>query len=384
MRIRRSMVLTVLINIITAVLLSSCAGGKDRSKTLVIYNWGEYMSRESDTYTLYGKDYEITDVIEDFKAKYPEYDVVYSTYDDNEKMYPMIDKESFDIIIPSDYMVVRLLKENKLQKLDMSKLPNVEKYMDQSLASIRFDPDEAISNQVYDYAAPYMYCTVGLIYNRDELGQLTDTDPAAVWDILFDTSWENRIGMYNSMRESIGASLNYLGYSLNTVAAAELEEAKNLLIEQRKSVKPIVGIDDLKDKYVSGELVAGIAWSGDHVVCQQKLQDGGQDPEMLQYILPQGSNMSIDMMCIPENAENVEAAHAFINFMYEPEIALKNAVYVGYSSPHTEVKQQLPVEITSNTSYYPDAETMESLELYFSSEEIDTTYDKIWQTVLAN
>jgi spermidine/putrescine-binding protein len=105
---------------------------------------------------------------------------------------------------------------------------------------------------------------------------------------------------------------------------------------------------------------------------------------MLQYILPQGSNMSIDMMCIPENAENVEAAHAFINFMYEPEIALKNAVYVGYSSPHTEVKQQLPVEITSNTSYYPDAETMESLELYFSSEEIDTTYDKIWQTVLAN
>jgi spermidine/putrescine-binding protein len=225
---------------------------------------------------------------------------------------------------------------------------------------------------------------VGLIYNREELGQLTDTDPAAVWDILFDTSWENRIGMYNSMRESIGASLNYLGYSLNSVAAAELEEAKNLLIEQRKSVKPIVGIDDLKDKYVSGELVAGIAWSGDHVVCQQKLQDGGQDPEMLQYILPQGSNMSIDMMCIPENAENVEAAHAFIDFMYEPEIALKNAVYVGYSSPHTEVKQQLPIEITSNTSYYPDAETMESLELYFSSEEIDTTYDKIWQTVLAN
>lgn len=380
---RRILSLTAVLLFSVSLLLTSC-GGKDRSKTLVIYNWGEYMSRESDTYTLYGQDYEITDVIEDFKNAYPEYDVVYSTYDDNEKMYPMIDKESFDIIIPSDYMVVRLIKENKLQKLDMAKLPNVSKYVDPRLSGIQFDPDEAISNQVYSYATPYMYCTVGLIYNRDELGMLTDNAPAQVWQTLFDTKWENRIGMYNSMRESIGAALNYLGYSLNTVAASELEEAKQLLIEQRKTVKPIVGIDDLKDKYVSGELAAGIAWSGDHVVCQQKLEDGGQDPEMLQYILPKGSNMSIDMMCIPSNAQNAEAAHKFINFMYEPDVALKNAVYVGYSSPHIDVIDKLPEEITSNTSYYPDAETVASLELYYSSEEIDSTYDKIWQTILAN
>lgn len=381
--IKRTLVLALVLIFSMSVLLTSC-GGKDRSKTLVIYNWGEYMSRESDTYTLYGQDYEITDVIEDFKNKYPEYDVVYSTYDDNEKMYPMIDKESFDIIIPSDYMVVRLIKENKLQKLDMNKLPNVSKYVDPRLNDIQFDPDAAISNQVYSYAAPYMYCTVGMIYNRDELGMLSDNDPKQVWQTLFDSKWENRIGMYNSMRESIGAALNYLGYSLNTVDTAELDEAKNLLVEQRRTVKPIVGIDDLKDKYVSGELVAGIAWSGDHVVCQQKLEDGGQDPEMLQYILPKGSNMSIDMMCIPSNAQNSEAAHKFIDFMYEPEVALKNAVYVGYSSPHVDVIGKLPEEITGNSSYYPDAETVASLELYYSSEEIDTTYDKIWQTVLAN
>src|SRR5690554_3168052 len=129
--------ITILLVLLLALspLLVSC-GKKDRSKTLVIYNWGENMSRESDTYTLYGRDYEITDVIKDFQEKYPEYDVVYSTYDDNEKMYPMIDKESFDIIIPSDYMVVRLLKENKIQKLDLSKLPNVEKYLDPKLKVI--------------------------------------------------------------------------------------------------------------------------------------------------------------------------------------------------------------------------------------------------------
>jgi spermidine/putrescine-binding protein len=108
---RRVLALTAVLLFSVSLLLTSC-GGKDRSKTLVIYNWGEYMSRESDTYNLYGQDYEKTDVIEDFKNAYPEYDVVYSTYDDNEKMYPMIDKESFDIIIPSDYMVVRLIKEN--------------------------------------------------------------------------------------------------------------------------------------------------------------------------------------------------------------------------------------------------------------------------------
>jgi spermidine/putrescine-binding protein len=158
----------------------------------------------------------------------------------------------------------------------MSKLPNVSKYVDPRLSGIQFDPDEAISNQVYSYAAPYMYCTVGLIYNRDELGMLTDNDPAQVWQTLFDTKRENRIGMYNSMRESIGSALNYLGYSLNTVAAAELEEAKQLLIEQRKTVKPIVGIDDLKDKYVSGELAAGIAWSGDHVVCNKSSRMAGR------------------------------------------------------------------------------------------------------------
>jgi spermidine/putrescine-binding protein len=186
------------------------------------------------------------------------------------------------------------------------------------------------------------------------------------------------------MRESIGVALNYLGYSLNTLDAAQLEEAKQLLIDQRKKVKPIVGIDELKDKFVNGELLAGVAWSGDHVVCQQKLEEGGKDPEILQYVLPEGSNMSVDMMVIPKNAKNVKGAHDFINFMYDPEIALMNAVYVGYSSPHVEVVKALPSEITGNKSYYPDEATMKTLEVYYSSEEIDTTYDQIWQTILAN
>jgi len=178
--------------------------------------------------------------------------------------------------------------------------------------------------------------------------------------------------------------LNYLGYSLNSLGSAELEAAKQLLISQRKTIKPIFGIDELKDKYVSGELVAGVAWSGDHLVCQQKLEEAGEDPEMLQYVLPEGSNLSVDMLCIPKNAKNTQGAMDFINFLYDPEIALMNAVYVGYSTPHTAALQELPAEITGNKSYYPDLETMNTLEIYYSSDEINTTYDKIWQAILAN
>lgn len=363
--------------------LSGCSKTGQR-ESLVIYNWGEYIANEEDTYTLYGKDYEITDVIAAFEDAYPQYDVSYLTYDDNEKMYPKLEKESFDIIVPSDYMVVRLIKEGMLQPLDMEKMPNVSQYLDPRLSSLQYDTDQSVSDQVASYAVPYMYCTVGLIYNRDELAPITSTSPQDVWKVLFDTTYKNQIGMYSSMRESIGVALNYLGYSLNSMDSAQLAEAKQLLIDQRKNVKPIFGIDELKDKYVNGELVAGVVWSGDHLVCRQKLEEGGQDPEILQYVLPEGSNLSVDMMCIPKNANNPEGAMAFINFMYQPDIALMNAVYVGYSSPNTSVVAALPAEITDNKSYYPDAETIKTLEIYYSSDEIDSTYDRIWQTILAN
>jgi spermidine/putrescine-binding protein len=223
-----------------------------------------------------------------------------------------------------------------------------------------------------------------LIYNQDELGPIEGTSAQDVWQILFDPSQKNRIGMYSSMRESIGVALNFLGFSLNTMNDAELEAAKQLLIAQRQTVRPIVGIDELKDKYVSGELVAGVVWSGDHIVCQQRLADDDLDPETLQYILPTGSNLSVDMLCIPKNANNPAGAMAFINFLYETEIALMNAVYVGYSSPHTGAVASLPAEITGNRSYYPDEETIQSLEIYYSNEAIDAKYDQIWQTILAN
>lgn len=366
------------------LLLAPAGCAKTNKTTLVVYNWGEYIANETDTYTLGGQEYEITDVIADFEAAYPQYDVVYKTFDDNEKMYPVLEKESFDVVVPSDYMVVRLLREGKLLPLDFAKMPNVAQYLDPKLKTLQFDTDKAISDQVFNYAVPYMYCTVGMIYNQTELGPIDSQDPKIVWQSLLDPAHKGQIGMYNSMRESIGMALNYLGYSLNSLDPAELDAAKQLLIKQRKEVQPIVGIDELKDKFVNGELLAGIAWSGDHVVCQQRLEEGGQDPEMLQYVLPAGSNLSVDMFVVPKNARNPEGAMAFINYMYDPAVALKNAVYVGYSTPHIDVVAKLPEAIAKNLSYYPDTATMASLEIYYSNDEIDQTYDQIWQTVMAN
>ncbi len=362
--------LPALILMLTLALSSWTLSACDTRKKIVVYNWGEYIAE---------------DTIAKFEAQYPEYRVIYRLFDDNEKMYSKIGKESFDIIIPSDYMVVRLMKENKLQKIDASKIPNVEKYLDERLKNIPFDPDKSISDKVYEYAVPYLYCTVGLIYNTKEISlDPSETDPKKVWGVLFDTKYQNRIGMYDSMRESIGAALNYLEYSINTTDSAQLDEAKALLINQRKNVAPILGIDTLKDKYISGELAAGVAWSGDYLVCTAALEEAGEDPSILNYIVPDGSNYSIDMMCIPANAKNVEGAELFINYMYDPDIALANTTYVGYSSPNTAAIAKLPEEISSNKNFYPDEATFETLEIYFTSDSIDSTYDAIWQQILAN
>lgn len=379
--------LFLLIFTLTAALgLLGTAGCQAAPKQTVInvYNWGEYISNADDTITWMGQDYPVKDVIAEFETAYPQYKVNYQNFDDNEKMYAKLDSEVYDVIVPSDYMIVRLIKEDRLLKLDKSKLTNVSQYLDSRLAALQYDEDTAVSAKVADYAVPYMFCTVGLMYNQEELGQINATNPAEAWAVLFDPALKNRVGMYSSMRETIGVALNYKGYSLNTLDNDQLNEAKQLLIDQSKNVQPLYGIDELKDKFVSGELLAGVVWSGDHVVCQQRLEEDGQDPEILQYILPEGSNMSVDMMCIPKNAANPEGALTFINFMYQPDIALMNAVYVGYSSPHTDVQTKLPPAITGNPSYYPDSATIKTLEVYYSSEEIDSTYDKLWQVVMAN
>ncbi len=353
--------------LMASVVLSSTAC--DKRQELIIYNWGEYIAE---------------DTIAKFEEAYPQYKVVYRTFETNETMYPNLDN-TYDVIIPSEYMVCRLINEERIQPIDWSLIPNVSEYMDPIFNELQYAQDKSLSDEVLDYAIPYMYCTVGLVYdaNKITLPEGT-TDPAVIWDVLYNDANAGEIGMYDSMRESIGCALNYLGYSINTMDDAQLQEAQDLLIAQKESMNPSYGVDNLKDKMASGELSASLAWSGDHIVMLDRIDELGNDDIDLQYVLPEGSNWSVDMMCIPTNAQNYEGAHDFINFMYDPEIALENCEYVGYSTPNTAAREMLDPEVANNEYYYPTAEIFETLEVYYSSSEIEERYTEIWNTVKAS
>ena len=348
-----------------ALLPCGCA----KKQQLVIYNWGDYIAE---------------DTVAKFEAKYPQYDVVYRTFETNETMYPNL-QNGYDVIIPSEYMVCRLIEEDWIQPLDWNKLPNVTKYMDPMFKSVTYTDNAEISGQVLDYAVPYLYCTVGLVYDANKITLPEDTtDPAVIWDVLFNTESQNSIGMYDSMRESIGAALNYLGYSINSMNEAELQEALDLLIKQKSALHPSYGVDNLKDKVAAGELAASIAWSGDHIVMLDRIEELGNDNIDLRFVLPEGSNWSVDMMCVPTNCKNYDGAMDFINFMYDPEIAYENCDYVGYSTPNTAAKDMLDPEVSGNKYYYPDAEVFSTLEVYFTSDALEEKYTELWNTVKAS
>ena len=350
----------------TLILPCGCA----KKTQLIIYNWGEYIA---------------DDTIEKFKKEYPQYDLVYRTFETNETMYPNL-SNGYDVIIPSDYMVCRLIEEDWVQPLDWNKLPNVTKYMDPMFRDVTYTDNKEISDQVLDYAVPYMYCTVGLVYdaNKITLPEGT-TDPAVIWDVLFNENADYNVGMLDSMRESIGTALNYKGYSINSMNDDELKEALEILVKQKSALHPSYGVDNLKDKVAAGELAACMSWSGDHIIMLDRIEELGNSNNIdLKFVLPRGSNWSVDMMCVPTNCKNYDGAMDFINFMYDPEIAYENCEYVGYSTPNTAAKDMLDPEVSGNIYYYPDEAVFSTLEFYYTSDKLEERYTELWNTVKAS
>lgn len=357
---------------ISAFLLftSVCSTACDARKELVIYNWGDYIAE---------------DTIANFEKTHSKYKVVYRTFEDNETMYPNLNN-SYDVIIPSEYMVSRLLREDRLRDLDWDKLPNVKEYLDPLFYSVKYSRDKDINDAMLKFAIPYLYCTVGLIYdaNRVDLPENT-RDPKEIWGVLFDKQYKGKIGMYRSMRESIGVALNYCGYSINSIDDNELAQARQVLLDQKAEVAPALGIDNLKERMAKGDLVAAVGWSGDHLVISERIRELGKSGSIdMRFVLPSGSNWSVDMMCIPTNAKNVNGAHEFINYMYDPQVALANCQAVGYSTPNTAAWKMLDPKIANNPYYYPDAELFAQLEVYYSSEEYERKYEDIWKAIGAS
>ncbi|RHW41447.1 extracellular solute-binding protein [Neobacillus notoginsengisoli] len=305
--------------------------GYSGSNTLTIYNWGDYI--DPDLIKLFEKETGIS--------------VVYETFDSNEAMMTKIKQggTAYDIAVPSEYMIAKMLEEDLLLPIDHSKLPNL-KNIDERFMDLPFDPENK-------YSVPYFWGTVGIVYNPKMLHDKEITS----WNDLWDSDLENQILLIDGAREVIGMGLNSLGYSLNDTNKVHLREAKNKLDTLTPNIKAIVG-DEIKMLMANEEASIGLVWSGDAADIMSENED-------LDYVVPsEGSNLWFDNMVIPKTAKNKEAAHQFINFMLDPEIAAQNTEWVCYSTPNKEALQFMPEEMTEDERFYPSEELTEKLEVY--------------------
>ncbi|QXE01407.1 PotD/PotF family extracellular solute-binding protein [Terribacillus sp. DMT04] len=305
--------------------------GYSGNNTLTVYNWGDYIDPE---------------VLDSFEEE-TGITVIYETFDTNEAMMTKIQQggTSYDIAVPSEYMIEKLKEEDLLLPIDHSKIPNL-KYIDERFLDLSFDPDNK-------YSIPYFWGTVGIVYNSKQLDGMEINS----WNDLWNPALKNEIIFTDSSREIIGMGLNSLGYSLNDTDPDHLQEAYDKLVSLKPNVKALLG-DENKMLLASGEASIGVVWSGDASEIMGENED-------LDYVLPEeGSNLWFDNMVIPKTAKNVDAAHAFINYMLDPKVAAKNTEYVSYSTPNEEALQYMPEEMVNDKRFYPSPEQTERLEVY--------------------
>lgn len=330
--------------------LAGCAGSDSGKPTLTVYNWGDYIGE---------------DVIEKFEDQY-DCKVNYEMFEQNEDMYTKLKtvENTYDVVIPSDYMIERMINEGMLEELNKENIPNLEHIISYCLDR-DFDPGNV-------YSVPYMWGTVGIIYNTTMVDE-----PITGWKDLWDEKYEKNLFMMNSVRDSMGIALILCGYDMNSRDPEEIEEAKNKLIEQKPLVLAYTG-DEVKDKMVAGEAAMAVCYSGDAITMIEQNED-------LAYVIPEeGSNLWFDNMCIPKGAPNKELAEQFINFMCSEEIAAENRDYINYSTPQQQVLDNLPDEIKNDPVQYPDEETLARCEIYKDLGDMASTYDEFWTKIMVN
>ncbi len=324
---------------------SASAGASASGGEVNVYNWGVYI------------DESIFDTFEQQTG----IKVNYDTYESNEAMYGVLKNNgaSYDVIIPSDYMISRMIDEGMLEKPDFNNIPNFS-----DIDPVLKNPDYDLSNE---YSIPYMWGTVGIIYNTKVVKEEVKS-----WSLLFDENYTGQILMFNNSRDAIGIALKYLGYSYNTTDKAQISEAVDLLVAHKDIYQSFV-MDEIFDKLGSGEAAIGAYYAGDYLIMAEENPD-------LAFCLPEeGSNLFVDAMCIPKGAENKANAEAFINFMCSTEAGLANCEEIGYSTPLLSVKEALDPEISGDPISYPDSSALTACESYKNlPQDILDFYDSEW------
>ncbi|MDD6735031.1 MAG: ABC transporter substrate-binding protein [Clostridiales bacterium] len=327
---------------------------KGKGISINVYNWGEYISDGSDG---------LLDVNTEF-TNLTGINVNYSTYANNEELYAKLKGggADYDIIIPSDYMIARMIKEGMVQKLNFENIPNYQYIMD-SFKGKLYDPKN-------EYSVPYTWGTVGIIYDNSAI----DVPPEEIdWDILWDEKYRDSILMFDNPRDAFAIAEKLLGYSMNTEDPKELKNAAEKLKEQKHLVQSYV-MDEVFDKMGAGEAVLAPYYAGDAVTLMDEY-------DHLSFAIPKsGTNLFFDAICIPTGARQKEAAELYINFMCEPDVAYATTSYIGYSTPNGAAYEMLDDEVKEDGISYLDDEFLDDKTEVFAnmSDEANLMMQNLW------
>lgn len=300
-------------------------------ETINVYNWGQYISDGSDG---------CIDVNKAFTEK-TGIKVNYMTFDSNESLYTKLKTggSTYDIIIPSDYMIARLIAEDMLEPLDMDNIPNY-KYVDDAYKNTAYDPDNK-------YSVPYTWGTVGVIYNS----KYVDEADVGSWDLLWNSKYSGKILMFDNPRDAFAIAEQLSGIDINSENGDDLRAAAYKLIEQKPLVQSYV-MDQIYDKMEREEAWIAPYYAGDYLMMAE------ENPDLKFYFPKEGFNLFIDAICIPKGCQNKKAAEEYINFLCDPEISGGNLDYLGYSTPISEAKQYMDEATASSDIAYPSAEVL--------------------------
>ncbi|MGL4913420.1 MAG: ABC transporter substrate-binding protein [Romboutsia sp.] len=336
--------------LIVGVFFVGCS--KNPSEEINFFNYGENIDEKT---------------VKEFEKQYG-IKVNVETFDDMETMYQKVNSSgvTYDVILVSDALMPRMIKKNLVQELNKDNIPNISQ-IDEDYLNLDLDRGNK-------YSVPYMFGTVGLIYNKDVVTEKVDS-----WDILWNDKYKDKIFMFDTYRDTIGVALKKLGYSLNSTNPKEIEEAKELLLSQRQLVDPIYGVDNGTTMISSGESDINMIWSGEGLNLQDEYPN-------LEYVVPkEGANFWIDSLCIAANAKNVSGAEKFINFVSDKESALRIADEIGYTTPNKKARLEQPEKVRNNPNAYMHKEIMDRCEIYADFPmDVKKIYDDAWINIKSN
>lgn len=349
-------VAAMLVSAVTVVGLTGC-GSSGSGESINVFNWGEYIDE---------------DLIDEFEDE-TGIKVNYNTAATCEEMYAKMKNGgvNYDVVVPSDYMVSRMIEEDMVTPIDFSNVPNAQ-YIDEDFLKPEYDPTG-------EYSVPYQWGRVAIIYNKD----MVDEKDIGSWDLLWNKKYSGQILMFDNSRDAMGIALKRLGASYNTTDEATLKQAAELLKEQKPLVQAYV-MDQIFDKMESGEAAIAPYYVGDYFLMLDELE-GTDDINLGFYIPEEGTNLYVDAMCIPKDCQNKSGAEAFINFLLEPENMAKNTEFISYSTAETAARDLLDDDMKNNTEMYPSHDVIASCETYVNlPANIRELYDSLWVEIMSS